>query len=159
MSLVKPDALTEDPSDPFSRTFVSFGNAARTTNVVDSARCHYEHRKMAQHAAMPVFKVAVVLSVGLFVFLAAPAGDESWKTEAVPNLIGKDVVAAQQLLARRGLDMRWGACDKPHPLAFVVPDSVYAQWPPPGERVPRGTVVSLVPGSSKVLTVNPPLCG
>jgi len=94
------------------------------------------------------------------IFLATPAlaaalvlagCAEDTSSVVVPKLVGMRGAAGQALLARRGLRSQWEQGARPDPgNAFFLPDTIVGQAPPPGRHVRRGTVVLLVPSSSKV---------
>lgn len=99
--------------------------------------------------------------VGLGVLGAAAAlggcgGTKEMNDAVVPNLIGKDFPSAEKLLSQRGLRWRWEDGAKPLPSnAFLLADTIVGQTLAPGQRVKRGSVVVLVPSSSKLAVVSP----
>jgi beta-lactam-binding protein with PASTA domain len=99
--------------------------------------------------------------VALLLLAAVLAGCSGGREEGaevvVPDLIGMNTFEAQQVLAREGLRWRWGDGVEPGPTnGFFLADTIYAQAPAIDRKVPRGTVVMLVPASPRLVALRVP---
>ena len=93
----------------------------------------------------------VVLGLLLSAVLAGCGGSEAEADVVIPDLIGMNTFEAQRVLTREGLRWRWGDGVEPRASnGFFLADRVYAQAPAVDRSVPRGTIVMLVPDSTKL---------
>jgi len=97
---------------------------------------------------------AIFVATAVAVSALLLAGCREHASEVVvPKVLGMRAAAAQALLERTRLRPQWEQGATPDPSnAFLLPDTIIAQAPSPGENVKRGSAVLLVPSSGKVVT-------